>query len=203
MEDFCSQNEKLMWMVVYWSQERWQCTGPVSAESCISLSWIYPNVIEADGPNFKPKLLVRVPKVSQHDIDDGNLIDFESINLHHSLSVALPRLQQEDTERQRNQSVRAEPRGKPKAFDNFPLVLRRLLMDPPAGTELTIWELWVAELQIFACPGRVVLRAHGSMMAAAASDCTSLERLFLLDDRMGKGWMTSPGGPCSVWWEAV
>lgn len=45
---------------------------------------------EADGPNFKPKLLVRVPKVSQHDIDDGNLIDFGSINLHHSLSVALP-----------------------------------------------------------------------------------------------------------------
>lgn len=59
---------------------------------------------EADGPNFKPKLLVRVPKVSQHDIDDWNLIDFGSINLHHSLSIALPRLQQErhkhrDTER--------------------------------------------------------------------------------------------------------
>lgn len=50
---------------------------------------------EADGPNFKPKLLVRVPKVSQHDIDDWNLIDFGSINLHHSLSIALPRLQQE------------------------------------------------------------------------------------------------------------
>lgn len=49
---------------------------------------------EADRPNFKPKLLVRVPKVSQHDIDDWNLIDFGSVNLNHSLSVALPRLQQ-------------------------------------------------------------------------------------------------------------
>lgn len=48
---------------------------------------------EADGPNFKPKLLVGVPKVSQHDIDDWNLIDFGSINLHHSLSIALSRLQ--------------------------------------------------------------------------------------------------------------
>lgn len=47
---------------------------------------------EADGPNFKPKFLVRVPKVSQHDIDDWNLIDFGSINLHHSLSIALPHL---------------------------------------------------------------------------------------------------------------
>lgn len=49
---------------------------------------------EADGPNFKAKLLVRVPKVSQHDVDERNLIDFGSINLHHSLSVALPRLEQ-------------------------------------------------------------------------------------------------------------
>lgn len=50
---------------------------------------------EADGPNFKPKLLVRVPKVSQHDVNDWNLIDFGSIYLHHSLSVALPRLRKE------------------------------------------------------------------------------------------------------------
>lgn len=57
---------------------------------------------EADGPNFKPKLLVRVPKVSQHDVDDRNLIDFGSINLHHSLSVALPRLQDMNTEIQRS-----------------------------------------------------------------------------------------------------
>ena len=65
---------------------------------------------EADGPDFKPKLLVRVPKVSKHDIDDRNLIDFGSINLHHSLSVALPRLQQE-RHRGRRQTVRtAHPR---------------------------------------------------------------------------------------------
>lgn len=50
---------------------------------------------EADGPNFKPKLLVRVPKVSQHDIDDWNLINFRCVNLHHSLSIALPHLQRE------------------------------------------------------------------------------------------------------------
>lgn len=50
---------------------------------------------EADGPNFKPKLLVWVSKVSEHDIDDWNLIDFGSIDLHHSLSIAFPCLQQE------------------------------------------------------------------------------------------------------------
>lgn len=50
---------------------------------------------EADRSNFKPKLLVRVPKVSQHDIHDWNLIDFGSINLHHSLSIALLCLQRE------------------------------------------------------------------------------------------------------------
>lgn len=50
---------------------------------------------EANGPNFKPKLLVRVPKVSHHHIHDWNLINLGSIDLHHSLSIALPRLQQE------------------------------------------------------------------------------------------------------------
>lgn len=50
---------------------------------------------EANGPNFKPKLLVWVPKVSHHDIHDWNLINLGSIDLHHSLSVAFPRLQQE------------------------------------------------------------------------------------------------------------
>lgn len=48
---------------------------------------------EANGPNFKPKLLVRVPEVSHHDIHDWNLINLGSIDLHHSFSVALPRLQ--------------------------------------------------------------------------------------------------------------
>lgn len=32
-------------------------------------------------------------------------------------------------------------------------------------TGLTIGELWVAELQVFACPGRVVLRTHGVLHA--------------------------------------
>lgn len=60
------------------------------------LSFSFYLAKEADGPNFEPKLLVGVPKVSQHDIDDWNLIDFGSINLHHSLSVALPRLQKQE-----------------------------------------------------------------------------------------------------------
>lgn len=46
---------------------------------------------EADGPDFEPELLVGVPKVSQHDVDDWNLIDFGSVNLHHSLSISTPR----------------------------------------------------------------------------------------------------------------
>lgn len=53
---------------------------------------IYILTKEADGPNFKPKLLVRVPKVSQHDVHDWHLINFGSVNLHHSLSVSLPDL---------------------------------------------------------------------------------------------------------------
>ena len=58
---------------------------------------------EADRSNFKPKLLVRVPKVIQHDVDDWNLIDFGSINLHHSLSIAFPCLQ-EKRNRRRNKT---------------------------------------------------------------------------------------------------
>lgn len=50
---------------------------------------------KANGPNFKPKLLVWVPKVSHHDVHDWKLINLGSIDLHHGLSVALPRLQQE------------------------------------------------------------------------------------------------------------
>lgn len=89
---------------VWWYPKRLNLTffaGPI--KSFLFLFLLFALAKEADGPNFKPKLLVRVPKVSQHDIDDGNLIDFESINLHHSLSIALPRLQEEDTEMQRNQ----------------------------------------------------------------------------------------------------
>lgn len=56
---------------------------------------------EANGSNFEPKFLVRIPKVSQHDVDDRNLIDFGSVNLHHSLSVALPRLQKRHTKEYR------------------------------------------------------------------------------------------------------
>lgn len=56
---------------------------------------------EANGSNFEPKFLVRIPKVSQHDVDDRDLIDFGSVNLHHSLSVALPRLQKRHTEEHR------------------------------------------------------------------------------------------------------
>lgn len=54
---------------------------------------VFVSAKEADRSNFKPKLLVWVSKVSQHDIHDWNLVDYGSINLQHSLSVALPRLQ--------------------------------------------------------------------------------------------------------------
>lgn len=67
---------------------------------------------EANGPNFKPKLLVRVPEVSHHHIHDWNLINLGSIDLHHSLSIALPRLQHE-TQRHRKQMIReAEINGR-------------------------------------------------------------------------------------------
>lgn len=64
---------------------------------------------EANGPNFKPKLLVRVPKVSHHHIHDWNLINLGSIDLHHSLSIALPRLQQE-----RHRDIENRQSGKQK-----------------------------------------------------------------------------------------
>lgn len=76
---------------VWWYPERLNLTfsaGPI--KSFFFLLFHFYLAKEADGPNFEPKLLVRVPKVSQHDVDDRNLIDFGSINLHHSLSVALP-----------------------------------------------------------------------------------------------------------------
>jgi len=58
---------------------------------CVLFFFVFYLTKEADRPDFEPKLLVGVPKVSQHDIDDWNLINFGSVNLHHSLSVALPR----------------------------------------------------------------------------------------------------------------
>lgn len=50
---------------------------------------------EADGSDVESKLLVRVPKVIEHDIDDWNLIDFGSVQLQHSLSVTFPCLQED------------------------------------------------------------------------------------------------------------
>lgn len=47
---------------------------------------------EADWTNFESKFLVGIPKVSEHHIDDRNLIDFGSVDLQNCLSVALPRL---------------------------------------------------------------------------------------------------------------
>lgn len=78
---------------VWWYPKRLNltfCAGPMKSFFFLIRFYLAK---EADGPNFKPKLLVRVTKVSQHDIDDWNLIDFRSINLHHSLSIALPCLQ--------------------------------------------------------------------------------------------------------------
>lgn len=47
---------------------------------------------EADWTNFESKFLVRIPKVSEHHIDDWNLIDLGSVNLQYRLSIALPHL---------------------------------------------------------------------------------------------------------------
>ena len=81
---------------VWWYPKRLNLTffaGPIESFFFFLFLFRFYLAKEADGPNFKPKLLVGVPKVSQHDIDDWNLIDFGSINLHHSLSIALSRLQ--------------------------------------------------------------------------------------------------------------
>ena len=45
---------------------------------------------EANGTDFKSKLLVGIPKVIDHDVDDWNLIDFGSVDLNHRLSITLP-----------------------------------------------------------------------------------------------------------------
>lgn len=45
---------------------------------------------EADGSDVKSKLLVRVSKVIEHDVDNWNLINFGSVQLQHSLSVPVP-----------------------------------------------------------------------------------------------------------------
>merc|ERR1719167_270983 len=45
---------------------------------------------EANRTNFKSKLLVGIPKVIYHDVNDWNLIYFGSVDFHHCLSIALP-----------------------------------------------------------------------------------------------------------------
>lgn len=40
---------------------------------------------EADGADLKAEPLVGFPKVIQHDIDDGQLVDAGSVDLHHCL----------------------------------------------------------------------------------------------------------------------
>ena len=48
---------------------------------------------EADGANLEAKLLVGVAEVRHHEVHDGDLVDLGSVDLQHSLSIALPRLQ--------------------------------------------------------------------------------------------------------------
>lgn len=38
---------------------------------------------ETDGADLKAKPLVGIPKVIQHDVDDGQLVDAGSVDLHH------------------------------------------------------------------------------------------------------------------------
>ena len=56
---------------------------------------------EADRANLKAKLLVGVAEVRYHEVDDGDLVDLGSVDLQHSLSIALPRLQGQREEKTR------------------------------------------------------------------------------------------------------
>lgn len=98
----------LLFKTCMWHRKEWgQDTGLDGTQNVSTgLSLLTPSSLfffffnfylskEANRPNFKPKLLVRVPKVSHHHIHDWNLINLGSIDLHHSLSIALPRLQHE------------------------------------------------------------------------------------------------------------
>lgn len=40
---------------------------------------------ETDGADLEAKPLVGFPKVIQHDVDDGQLVDAGSVDLHHRL----------------------------------------------------------------------------------------------------------------------
>lgn len=60
-----------------------------------------------------------------------------------------------------SQLQRAESQPDCVIYSDKRRVFIKSKLNTPALIQLTIRELWVAELQIFACSGRVVLCAHG------------------------------------------
>lgn len=56
-----------------------------------------PLAKEADRAYFKSKPLTGFPKVIQHDIDDGHLVDARSVNFHHRFRISLLQLKQKET----------------------------------------------------------------------------------------------------------
>lgn len=55
-----------------------------------------PLAEEADRAYLKAKPLTGFPKVIQHDIDDGHLVDARSINFHHRFRISLLQLKEKD-----------------------------------------------------------------------------------------------------------
>lgn len=73
-----------------------------------------------------------------------------------------------------------------------------------AGLQLTIGKLWVAELQIFTCPGGVVLGAHGVfhafniLLEVVEGAKNVLHTLAIIHD--GTIWLDITGALCLLWW---
>lgn len=61
-----------VWMLIYTLRP---CPSAGGAGACLAE--------ETDRADLKAKPLVGIPKVIQHDVDDGQLVDAGSVDLHH------------------------------------------------------------------------------------------------------------------------